>query len=86
MREGFHQNEGEDIKLRRQRLQKTDFRKRSRGRGGGWIPRITSEILHRVTEVRRMARVTKGEMAGCSPGQRRSQARLEQLRPPDKSP
>ena len=56
------------------------------GGGGGWIPRITSEILHQVTEVRRMARVTEGEMAGCSPGQRQSQARLEQLRPPDKSP
>ena len=31
LREGFHQNEAEDITLRRQRLQKTDFRKRSRG-------------------------------------------------------
>ena len=31
------------------------------GRCGGWIPRITSEVLHQVTEVKAMARRCKGD-------------------------
>lgn len=64
MREGFHQNEGEDIKQKieapENRFQEEKLRGGDRA-CGGWIPRVTSEILHQVTEVKGMARRCKGD-------------------------